>query len=170
MRVITAFRANLLLCTALLVAAAVLLTGAIAIYVTRFPIEAQVRDDAIRDAVEHLRPVTLRMFSPQQLSQPLTGEDYQTVDLIIRTYVLDTYIARVKFWNQQGVVTYSSLPDEVGESVPDNEEFQVALGGKIVSEMGKLESVADKSLGQAMEVYLPITWVEGGPPAIVAEV
>ncbi|MBI4310660.1 MAG: GAF domain-containing protein [Chloroflexi bacterium] len=163
-------RSNLFLRTVVLMAVVVVLVGTAAIYSTRFPIESRMREEAIRDATNHIQPLALSMLTPQQLSQPLSGPEYEAVDEIVKRHFLEFGISRVKFWNSHGVVTYSTLPAQIGEAPPGNSLLR-ALRGETVWELRKeVESAADAELGLAMEVYLPLSWTQGEPPTVVAEV
>ncbi|MBI2171179.1 MAG: hypothetical protein HYU30_04050 [Chloroflexi bacterium] len=140
-------------------------------YALRMPIESAVREEAVRDTVTEVLPRLLKMVAPQDVAQPITGASYEHLDRMVRDYALSTHAVRLKIWNSEGLVVYSTLESQVGESYPDSEELQEALQGKTVWEVSReTEAPEERAFGELMEIYVPLAWEAGAKPAGVMEV
>lgn len=162
---------TLLFQTLLVAVVGVGILASVLAYGLRFPIERAVREEAVRETVDTVSPRILKIFSPQDLAQPLTGARYEEVDRMVRDFALEPGTERLKLWNPSGTVVYSTLREEVGESYPDNDELRLALQGKPAWEVGhETESPLESDLGEVFEVYIPLAWQPGDKPAGVVEV
>ena len=124
---------NLFIRALLVIALGVVAAGVAGIYLVQARIESKVRDEAVRDAAHMISPQVLKIFSGQDLTQLVTGREYEELDQVARDYMLDPHVGhveRIKIWNTGGTVVYSSLASQVGETHPENEQFVKALEGK----------------------------------------
>lgn len=134
-------------------------------------IEARVSEEAARDAVAEARPRIMKILTPEKLSQPLSGPDYEAVDQMVRDYVLTANVVRLKVWDTSGTVVYSTRREQVGEVHPGNEALQEALRGTVVWHVTQApESPLEGGQGRLVEVYAPLAWEPGGPPQGALEV
>ena len=157
--------------TLLVVLVGVGILGSALTYGLRFPIERAIREEAVRDVVERVRPRFLKFVDPKNLVQPTSESQYAELDRSIREFVLEPGIGRLKLWSASGTVLYSTLPGQVGESYPEETDIQEAIEEGVVWEWAEeTESTAESELGQVLEVYLPLVWTPGGAPEAVLEI
>ncbi|MBI4313005.1 MAG: GAF domain-containing protein [Chloroflexi bacterium] len=157
---------------ATLLAVVVLLIGAALVYWSRTPVEALIRQEAIDDAVGAAMPKVLRFVAPSEMTGLVSGERRKELDEFINTsVVVGSHVVRIKLWSTEGQVVYSTRPEQIGESFPDNEEFLEALAGETVSEVSsKPESAGEHGLGILQEVYTPLVWDKAKGPEGVLEI
>lgn len=78
-------------------------------------------------------------------------------------------ILRIKAWDKNATVIAANDPDIIGKAFPQNEEFQKAIKGEVVSDIKEpIAAENEKELGykQLMEVYVPIFSSDGGTDVI----
>ena len=63
----------------------------------------------------------------QKVSGPLASA--------LTTLMRDTSVVRIKIYNRQGVVVYSTKPGQIGEAREDNDGFSSAIAGKVKSNL-----------------------------------
>ena len=147
------------------------LLGSALTYGLRFPIERAVREEAVRDVEATVPPRIIRIVSPEDLARPMTRARYEEVNQKIKDYAMGSGVVRLKLWNAAGTVAYSTLPEQIGDSYPENEEFLEAFQGETVWEVShETEALEERALGELMEVYIPLTWQPGDKPGGVVEV
>lgn len=147
----------------------VLVGGGVTLALLR-DISSQVHEEAVRDVIALVRPRILKMTSPQDLAQPMTGETYEALDRRVRDYLLSPDVVRLKLWNPERTVVYSTLPSQVGDSYPQNEHLLRALTGRQTwSVTREPESPQEGVLGELIEIYVPLVWEPSGRPAGVLE-
>jgi len=104
----------------------------------------------------------------------LTEEEYEELDQLVQSNVLDPHagrVQRIKLWSPSGEPVYSSLTPQTGDEHPVIEQFNKALGG--VTAWGLAhegDSRLEADLGEALEVYVPLTSEPDGPVTGVLEV
>lgn len=115
-----------------------------------------------RTTVNALGPELVRYLeagSPASSSQKSDQLPAHVVDVINGT-IRDTSVARVKIYNRDGIVAYSSRPYEIGTDDSDNLRFQGAVQGEVRSELNYKDAFSllrdgghDENL---IETYVPI--------------
>lgn len=103
----------------------------------------------------------IRYLSPQDLERPMTSERYEHFDRWIEESIVSDRTARIKIWNQEGMVVYSNDPEQVGKIYPNKEELEKALAGQIAGELSDLkdqENELEREFGRLFEVYIPIVF------------
>ena len=87
------------------------------------------------------------------------------LDAVVRRGVLGDAVVRVKLWDRSGTIVYSDEPRLIGSRYPLGEDERGALRGDAVeaevSELGQPENRFERSHGQLLEVYLPVTTPDG---------
>jgi signal transduction histidine kinase len=111
-------------------------------------------------------------FILTQAKALLSEKDFQPVDFDDKNKIFSeffkgvdtTEILRIKVWSVDGTVVFSDDKSIIGKNFPDNEEFQEAMEGDVISEIQepvKPENVEETGYGQLMEIYVPITSDDG---------
>lgn len=78
-------------------------------------------------------------------------------------------ILRIKAWDRNARVIAANDTSLIGKSFPENEEFQEAIKGEVVSEIKEhlgAENIKEQGYEQLMEVYVPIFSSDGGAEVI----
>lgn len=153
--------------TALIVA----LAGSAVAWYLLMRTESLVRQEAIRYVQTHTETYLVETLTPAEAAAPMTGEAYARVDAGVKSALAGSDVVRVKVWNPAGVVTYSTLKEQIGETQADSEGVRAALRGETRWEVSDApESRYEQGLGTLLEVYMPLTWPSEPTPAAVAEV
>ena len=117
-------------------------------------------------------------FILTQAKTDLSEEDFKPVDLDEKSKIFSeffkgvdtTEILRIKVWSTDGTVVFSDDKSITGKNYQDNESFQEAMQGDIISEIQepvKPENVEETGYGQLMEIYIPITSDDGSIIGII---
>ena len=81
-------------------------------------------------------------------------------------------IFRIKVFDTGGRILWSDKPELIGRAFPDNAPFRRALGGQSVAVIGQpkqAEHLYERSHAYIVEVYVPVTFEDGGRVAGVIE-
>ncbi|MGE5154809.1 MAG: sensor histidine kinase [Bdellovibrio bacteriovorus] len=115
-----------------------------------------------RTTVHALGPDLIRYLEtigppdPAQGLKPLPGPVLDVISGTIR----DTSVARVKIYNRDGVVAYSSRPHDVGTNDSANPRFQGAMRGEVRSDLSYRDAFSLLGRGghddNLIETYVPI--------------
>jgi signal transduction histidine kinase len=140
-------------------------------------LEVQIRNQALSNAKQSAALVARLGIQPQlsaaDLSRGLTTARYRSLDAALRGGFVGREVARVKIWSRDYRVVYSDDPALVGRTFPSSDELDEALHGEIASEVSDLtkeENVGDRSFGQLLEVYVPLTFEGDQRPAGAFEI
>ena len=82
------------------------------------------------DLVSYLKTVT-------KVSNALSRESEKPSTLIdsIQELIIETNIVRIKIYNQQGIVVYSTKPEQIGRDQKNNPGFITAINGEVASKL-----------------------------------
>lgn len=84
----------------------------------------------------------------------------RTLDQAIHDVMEDTAIVRIKLYNRNGVVVYSTLPSQIGDDKRDNIGFISAMRGQVASKLLYRDSfnAFDKETAEdnLMQTYIPV--------------
>jgi diguanylate cyclase (GGDEF)-like protein len=123
----------------------------------------------VRDSASMLADIGLRShLRPADVSAGVSPQELNELDGVFRAALADGRIARVKIWSSAGLVVYSDDHTLIGRTFPMAEDLRAALEGhpsSDISSLDKAENVAEQRFGQLLEVYLPLRFTAGGPPA-----
>jgi signal transduction histidine kinase len=115
-----------------------------------------------RTTVHALGPELVRYLETSGPPDPAQGRDAippQVLDVISGT-IRDTSVARVKIYDRNGIVAYSSRPYEVGIDDSANLRFQGAMQGEVRSELNYRDVFSLLGRGghddNLIETYVPI--------------
>lgn len=118
-----------------------------------------IMDEVALNARDTLSRRVAANLTAADLSQGMTGQRYAEFDRFVQGSVVSERTARIKIWNREGMVVYSTDPSQVGERLPIKPELQKALAGGIshgISVPQTAETEQDRLLGTLVEVYVPI--------------
>ena len=113
-------------------------------------------------AMNPIKPALLQFLGaavnlrPGGASPPLTSELAGSIETLMQ----DRSVVKIKIYNRQGVVAFSTKPTEVGKDQSRNEGFIAAIGGGVGSELvyrdtfNSFDGVTEKD--NLMQTYLPV--------------
>jgi diguanylate cyclase (GGDEF)-like protein len=136
-----------------------------------------IRAEAITDA-RTMAKLTARLriqplLRPSDLRGPLHRERSERLTATLRSELGRDDVARIKLWNRRGQVVYSDDPSIIGRAFGASDELDEALDGEVVSEVTHLhraEQARDRRNGELVEVYVPLRFSPGAPPAGAFEI
>lgn len=138
--------------------AVVLVIGGLALYL----VERQGREEAIHYSRESAVLIGRGIIAPLLTEQALNGDPQALADLdnVVRTYVLDENIVRIKVWDADGRIIYSDLPELIGEQFPLDDGDLAALeklGSEAsVSRSDSPEHASERGLGRLLDVDVAV--------------
>ena len=128
--------------------------------------------EAVRDIVEHTEQVEwVGGLASLDVSGPLSGDSLTQVDSVVAAHLGGGEILRVKIWNPDGTIVYSTSPEQVGDTADEEVGLRSAFAGKVWAEEpvgGKSDH--DPDLEHVLEIYAPLYWSEGLTPDAVIEI
>jgi signal transduction histidine kinase len=96
----------------------------------------------------------------EDFSRVPSPERAQAIDQHVIESVHDRRIVKIKIWNPDGMVIYSTDPTATGQQFPVSDELAEGLRGKVgmdITDLAKDENQLDRSrYRQLMEIYVPI--------------
>lgn len=113
--------------------------------------------------------------------QSLQPQDFETTDYATAEQHFSSFfdelsinkgLIRIKVWSKDATIVFSNTREIIGQSYPENREFQKAILGELSSEIKppeKPEHVSEKGYAQLMEIYIPIKLGGDQAPAGVIE-
>ncbi|MEO8653957.1 MAG: histidine kinase [Ramlibacter sp.] len=113
-------------------------------------------------AMNPIKPALLQFLDaaaelgPGSASPPLPPELARSISNMMRE---DSFISRIKIYNRQGVVVFSSAPAQVGDDQSQNEGFITAMRGGIGSELVYRDTFSFDGVTEEdnlMQTYLPV--------------
>lgn len=119
--------------------------------------------------VAALISVQARNHLPEDLFTDLDLTKTQSTFTSFLKEVKTNDILRIKAWDRNGRIIAANDTSIIGKSFPDNEEFQEAIRGEVVSEIKEpvgAENIKEQGYEQLMEVYVPIFSSDGGANVI----
>lgn len=79
-------------------------------------------------------------------------------------------ILKTKVWDKEGNIIFSEDKNLVGKNFKDNEEFKIAITGKIETEIQKPvddENINEKNENRLLEIYIPVFFESNNPYGII---
>ncbi len=151
-------------------------------------LQVMIRERSLANAKQAAEVVTRleiqSRLAPEDLRQALGPNRQRTLDAVLEASAGNTEIAAIKIWNRDRQVIYSDVPHLTGDhSVAGNvasDELREALEGKVAAEILSGSAAKAKArdpgtgpllahYGELLEVYVPIRFAAGAPPAGVFE-
>ena len=138
---------------------------------------AQIRQRAVTDAARSAELVSRLgiqpLLTPTDLSEGLTRSRLDALDAAVRPGLLGGDVTRIKIWNADSQIVYADDGSLIGRTFPTSHELEEALDGKReveISDLGEAEDATERAYGQALEVYVPITFRADTKPSGAFEI
>ena len=113
---------------------------------------------------EHVGRAGLQWPSPSALGQG-DPASIAALDEVVRNRLLADPLVTVRLWDADGTIVYSDKPQLIGERFDlGPEELEVLADGGVeaeVSDLSKPENRFERTHGELIEVYLPVTGADG---------
>jgi diguanylate cyclase (GGDEF)-like protein len=151
---------------ALLSAVLIALLGAFLAVMVRRDVHQRALRQAERSALLIGRLGIRPLLSPEDLGEGLDPYELVAVDQALRAAQPEDLV-RIKVWSPEGTVVYSDRHSLVGRTFPPGDELREALGGRVSSEVSRLEGAeeaTERGFGRLLEVYVPLRFDAAGPP------
>ncbi|MBI4289507.1 MAG: hypothetical protein HY671_13910 [Chloroflexi bacterium] len=152
-------RENLLLQFSLVSLAFMAITATVlAVSLTRIS-RSNVLDEATAEARDTLVQRVTGALGPEDVSLGMQGERYARFDRFVQESIVSARTARIKVWNRDGMVVYSTDKSQVGQRYPIKPALSAALKGGIAHEISEpkgVENERERTLGTLVEVYVPL--------------
>jgi signal transduction histidine kinase len=125
------------------------------------------QEESVRDAVVAAQQAEQWAVAPH-VSEALRQGDPQAVaeiDEVVRERLLTDPVVTVRLWSEDGTIVYSDKPQLIGQRFDlGPEELEVLNEGGVeaeVSDLSKPENRFERTYGELIEVYLPVTGEDG---------
>jgi diguanylate cyclase (GGDEF)-like protein len=114
-------------------------------------------------------------LTPRELRDGLSAPDIHALDEQLRARSVKSDLARIKIWNNRGRIVYSDDHALIGRSPGESDDLEDALRGEpdpaeVVTPAVHTETASEVGLGRLVEVYVPLHFIDSGPPAGVFEI
>lgn len=166
------WRENLLLRVAAVTSVSVVLVGAVLVWWYSREMHQNILEHAAHETADIVLPKVQGILTPGDFRGPITGDKYEELDKFLWREFPSLRIARVKLWNPQGMVVYSTLREHIGRTHPISPELSRALQGEVAWTLtkGEEEDIRERQMGRFVEVYIPVIFPYSSEVAGVLEV
>jgi PAS domain S-box-containing protein len=114
-------------------------------------------NDIIAGFIRH--EIDTNFHSPTFVN-PDAWTDYEAISRQVSSLNLGPDIQRIKIWNREKIIVWSSKKEEVGQQNPDDHELEEVFSGTVISEIVSQEQVKEKYAYEidqdVMELYIPV--------------
>jgi diguanylate cyclase (GGDEF)-like protein len=153
----------------------VLALGVVLAHATENELIARSVADASRTARLIARIGIQPRLSPRELSSGLSRAEVAELDKQLAARSVTKDLARIKIWNTRHTVIYSDAHALIGKTLPPSDELENALDGEprnaaVVMPTPHSETADEVGLGRLVEVYVPLRFAAGSPPAGAFEI
>lgn len=102
----------------------------------------------------------LKLNEPSSVDKLLTDTELSFVDDVVRRFVLQTDVLKVKIYSVSGLTKYSSDPSQIGDNKSDNSGFISARNGRPASQIshrGQFSAIEGEVFARDLVAsYIPI--------------
>lgn len=142
-------------------------------------LQAQIVTRAVQDASQSAQMLARLgiqpRLSPSDLREGLSAAELQAMNRQLSARSPAQNLARIKIWSTSFRVIYSDDRQLVGRSFAPSDELEGALAGrpndaKVITPNAHDETASEVGLGQLVEVYVPLRFTPGAPPAGAFEI
>ncbi len=142
-------------------------------------LQAQIVTRAVQDASQSAQMLARLgiqpRLSPADLRDGLSAAELQAMNRQLSARSPAQNLARIKIWNTSFRVVYSDDRRLVGRSFAPSDDLRGALAGRpnnaeVITPSPHGETASEVGLGQLVEVYVPLRFTPGAPPAGAFEI
>lgn len=149
--------------------------GIVLAWVLRSQIVARTLADATQSASLVARLGVQPRISPEDLKHGLSAGGVETLDEQLHARSVKHDLARIKIWNNEGLIVYSDDHALIGRRPGESDDLENALHGRpdaatVVTPSLHSETASEVGLGKLVEVYVPLRFTSAGPPAGAFEI
>lgn len=149
--------------------------GVVLAWVLRGQIVARTLADATQSASLVARLGVQPRITPSQLKHGLSIDGVKALDEQLHARSVTRDLARIKIWNNEGVIVYSDDHALIGRRPGESDDLQNALHGRpdaatVVTPSLHSETASEVGLGRLVEVYVPLRFTASEPPAGAFEI
>ena len=125
------------------------------------------QEESVRDAVVAAQQAEQWVVAPEVTEALGQGDpaSIAALDEVVRNRLLADPLVTVRLWDADGTIVYSDKPQLIGERFDlGPEELEVLADGGVeaeVSDLSKPENRFERTHGELIEVYLPVTGADG---------
>lgn len=125
------------------------------------------QEESVRDAVVAAQQAEQWVVAPEVTEALGQGDpaSIAALDEVVRNRLLADPLVTVRLWDADGTIVYSDKPQLIGERFDlGPEEPEVLADGGVeaeVSDLSKPENRFERTHGELIEVYLPVTGADG---------
>jgi diguanylate cyclase (GGDEF)-like protein len=149
--------------------------GVVLAWVLRGQIVARTLADATQSASLVARLGVQPRITPSQLKHGLSIDGVKALDEQLHARSVTRDLARIKIWNNEGLIVYSDDHALIGHRPGESDDLQNALHGRpdaatVVTPSLHSETASEVGLGRLVEVYVPLRFTASEPPAGAFEI
>ncbi|MFI5008749.1 MAG: putative bifunctional diguanylate cyclase/phosphodiesterase [Solirubrobacterales bacterium] len=142
-------------------------------------LQAQIVTRAVQDASQSAQMLARLgiqpRLTPADLREGLSARELQAMNRQLSARSPAQNLARIKIWNTRFRVVYSDDRRLVGRTFAPSDDLRGALAGRpndaeVVTPSPHEETASEVGLGELVEVYVPLRFTPGAPPAGAFEI
>ncbi|HEX5307952.1 MAG TPA: EAL domain-containing protein [Solirubrobacteraceae bacterium] len=142
-------------------------------------LHAQIVSRTLSDATESASLVAKLgvqpRLTPAELRHGLSPAGVQALDEQLRARSVTRDLARIKIWNNQGLIVYSDDHALIGKRPGESDDLENALRGRpdaaaVIAPARDSETASEVGLGRLVEVYVPLRFTNSEAPAGAFEI
>jgi len=142
-------------------------------------LRGQIVDRTLADATQSASLVARLGVQPRisesELRNGLSTSGVRELDEQLSARSVKRDLARIKIWNNKGLIVYSDDHALIGQHPGESDDLQSALEGRpgaatVVSPTRDSETASEVGLGKLVEVYVPLRFTASAPPAGAFEI
>jgi diguanylate cyclase (GGDEF)-like protein len=149
--------------------------GFVLAWVLRGQIVARTLADSTQSASLVARLGVQPRLTPSELKHGLSATGIRELDEQLSARSVTRDLARIKIWNNKGLIVYSDDHALIGHHPGESDDLQNALHGRpdaaaVVTPSPHTETASEVGLGRLVEVYVPLRFASSEPPAGAFEI
>jgi diguanylate cyclase (GGDEF)-like protein len=149
--------------------------GVVLAWVLRGQIVDRTLADATQSASLVARLGVQPRISESELRNGLNAGGVRALDEQLSARSVTRDLARIKIWNNKGLIVYSDDHALIGRRPGESDDLQNALNGRpdaatVVTPSRGSETASEVGLGKLVEVYVPLRFTASEPPAGAFEI
>ncbi|HEU0249868.1 MAG TPA: bifunctional diguanylate cyclase/phosphodiesterase [Solirubrobacteraceae bacterium] len=142
-------------------------------------LRGQIVDRTLADASQSASLVARLGVQPRisegELEHGLSANGVKALDEQLSARSATHDLARIKIWNNKGLIVYSDDHSLIGQRPGESDDLQSALRGQpdaatVVNPSSHSETTSEVGLGRLVEVYVPLRFDPSEPPAGAFEI